>query len=156
MAVNPKKHEMPAQDPAVRAHNFSEVALGYTQEVAIDEVVSSLGFIPKVDASSIIVVLEGKKIEFWNASNVVRAAGSIISFPLPVSSTDGHWWGDAKSVADAFGYFYAAIGKPSAFRWGEPSAAPQPPVQPKVSEPQRPVEEKPAEPAATAAGGGGR
>ena len=37
MAVNPKKHEMPAQDPAVRAHNFSEVALGYTQEVAIDE-----------------------------------------------------------------------------------------------------------------------
>lgn len=119
---------------------------GTIQEVAIDEVVSSLGFIPKVDASSIIVVLEGKKIEFWNASNVVRAAGSIISFPLPVSSTDGHWWGDAKSVADAFGYFYAAIGKPSAFRWGEPSAAPQPPVQPKVSEPQRPVEEKPAEP----------
>ena len=37
MAVNPKKHEMPAQDPAVRAHNFSEVALGYTQEVAVDE-----------------------------------------------------------------------------------------------------------------------
>ncbi len=37
MAINPKKHEMPAQDPAVRAHNFSEVALGYTQEVAINE-----------------------------------------------------------------------------------------------------------------------
>ena len=37
MAVNPKKNEMPAQAPEVRAHNFSEVALGYTAEVAQDE-----------------------------------------------------------------------------------------------------------------------
>ncbi len=96
---------------------------GAMQEVAIDEVISSLGFIPKTDASAIIVVLEGKKIEFWNASNVVRAAGSIISFPLPVSNTDGHWWGEARSVASAFGHFYAAIGKPAAFRWGEAAAA---------------------------------
>ena len=37
MAINPKKHEMPTQDAAVRARNFSEVALGYTAEIAIDE-----------------------------------------------------------------------------------------------------------------------
>ena len=37
MAINPKKHEMPSQEPQVRAHNFSEVALGYTAEVAIEE-----------------------------------------------------------------------------------------------------------------------
>ena len=37
MPINPKKNEMPAQEPAVRAHNFKEVALGYTAEVAIDE-----------------------------------------------------------------------------------------------------------------------
>ena len=37
MAIDPKKHEMPTQDPAVRAHNFDEVALGYTAEVAIAE-----------------------------------------------------------------------------------------------------------------------
>ncbi len=37
MALNPKKHEMPTQDPEVRAHNFKEVALGYTAEIAIDE-----------------------------------------------------------------------------------------------------------------------
>ena len=35
MAVN--KNKMPVQDPAVRKHNFEEVALGYTQEQAIDE-----------------------------------------------------------------------------------------------------------------------
>ncbi|MBQ7339881.1 MAG: NADPH-dependent glutamate synthase [Clostridia bacterium] len=37
MAINPKKHEMPTQDAKVRARNFSEVALGYTAEVAIEE-----------------------------------------------------------------------------------------------------------------------
>jgi glutamate synthase (NADPH/NADH) small chain len=31
------RHEMPCQDPQVRAHNFEEVALGYTQEMAIEE-----------------------------------------------------------------------------------------------------------------------
>ena len=34
MAVNPKKHEMPTQNPKERAHNFQEVALGYTEEIA--------------------------------------------------------------------------------------------------------------------------
>lgn len=34
MAIDPKKHEMPTQDPSVRAHNFDEVALGYTYEMA--------------------------------------------------------------------------------------------------------------------------
>ncbi|MDO4197617.1 MAG: NADPH-dependent glutamate synthase [Erysipelotrichaceae bacterium] len=37
MALDPKKHEMPTQEPSVRAHNFSEVALGYTAEIAVEE-----------------------------------------------------------------------------------------------------------------------
>ena len=37
MAIIPKKHEMPSQAPEVRAHNFSEVALGYTEEIAVAE-----------------------------------------------------------------------------------------------------------------------
>ena len=37
MAIDPKKHEMPTQDPAVRAHNLSEVALGYDSETAVAE-----------------------------------------------------------------------------------------------------------------------
>ena len=31
------RHEMPCQDPQERAHNFEEVALGYTQEMAVEE-----------------------------------------------------------------------------------------------------------------------
>ena len=37
MAIDPKKHEMPTQDPEVRARNFDEVALGYPVEVAVEE-----------------------------------------------------------------------------------------------------------------------
>lgn len=33
----PTKNPMPSQDPKVRAHNFDEVTLGYTEEMAIDE-----------------------------------------------------------------------------------------------------------------------
>lgn len=37
MALNPKKHSMPSQPANVRSHNFSEVALGYSEEIAIAE-----------------------------------------------------------------------------------------------------------------------
>lgn len=41
--MNPKKNEMPTQAPEVRAHNFSEVALGYSEETAVDEALRCLG-----------------------------------------------------------------------------------------------------------------
>ncbi len=37
-----KKNEMPVQDPNVRNHNFSEVALGYSEETALDEAMRCL------------------------------------------------------------------------------------------------------------------
>ncbi|MBQ0072224.1 MAG: NADPH-dependent glutamate synthase, partial [Spirochaetales bacterium] len=37
MPIDPKKHEMPTQAPEVRAHNFQEVALGYTMQTAVEE-----------------------------------------------------------------------------------------------------------------------
>ncbi|MBQ9949436.1 MAG: NADPH-dependent glutamate synthase [Clostridia bacterium] len=40
--MNPKKNEMPTQEALVRAHNFSEVALGYSEETAIDEAMRCL------------------------------------------------------------------------------------------------------------------
>ena len=35
--MTPTRCPMPSQDPQVRAHNFDEVALGYTEEMAIEE-----------------------------------------------------------------------------------------------------------------------
>ena len=36
------KNPMPTQDPQVRAHNFNEVAMGYTEEMALDEAMRCL------------------------------------------------------------------------------------------------------------------
>ena len=35
--MNPKKNPMPSLDPNIRNKNFFEVALGYTEQMAIDE-----------------------------------------------------------------------------------------------------------------------
>ena len=43
MAIEPKKHAMPAQEPIIREKNFKEVALGYTAEIAKAEANRCLG-----------------------------------------------------------------------------------------------------------------
>ena len=40
--MNPKKNPMPTQEPLVRAHNFEEVAMGYTEQMAVDEALRCL------------------------------------------------------------------------------------------------------------------
>ena len=40
--MNPNKNPIPTQDPKLRAHNFGEVALGYTEKQAIDEALRCL------------------------------------------------------------------------------------------------------------------
>ncbi len=40
--MDPKKNPMPTQPPEVRAHNFNEVALGYSEETAIQEALRCL------------------------------------------------------------------------------------------------------------------
>lgn len=37
MVVKPPRNDMPCQDPVERAHNFNEVALGYSQKTAVAE-----------------------------------------------------------------------------------------------------------------------
>ena len=40
--MSSSKNEMPTQDPSVRAHNFDEVALGYSEETAVNEAMRCL------------------------------------------------------------------------------------------------------------------
>ena len=40
--MNPKKNPMPQQEPLARAKNFDEVALGYTEDIALDEALRCL------------------------------------------------------------------------------------------------------------------
>lgn len=131
----------------IRKGSVSVRMNGTLREMAVDEVVSALGFAPKNDGTSLVVTMGGKKIEFWNGSNIVRAAGTIISFPTPVVTKDGHWWGEGRSLLSAFDSFYKAIGQKAAFRWGDTktvaAAQPAPKIQPKQSAPVK----KPAQPA---------
>lgn len=126
----------------IRKGSVSVRMNGTLREMAVDEVVSALGFAPKNDGTSLVVTMSGKKIEFWNGSNIVRAAGTIISFPTPVVTKDGHWWGEGHSLLSAFDRFYKAIGQKAAFRWGETKtiAAAQPTPQ------EQTAPEKQAEP----------
>ena len=84
MAIIPKKHEMPTQDPVVRASNFKEVALGYTEEIAIAEANRCLdcknkpcinGCPVKVDIPAFIGLV--KKGDFEGAYQVISESSSL-------------------------------------------------------------------------------
>lgn len=84
MAIDPKKHEMPVQEPQVRAHNFKEVALGYTHQMAIDEASRCLhcknkpcvqGCPVNIDIPSFIDCI--KKEDFEGAYNVISQTSSL-------------------------------------------------------------------------------
>ena len=100
-------------------------SLGGT-DVAIEEVISSLGLARTANLQAIVVLLDGKKMEFWNASSVVRVNGAIISLPSPISVEDEHWWADAKSLVQIIDQYYVSIGKKPGMTWG---AAGSPVVQ---------------------------
>ncbi len=80
----PKKHEMPTQKPEIRAHNFDEVALGYTMELAEAEAVRCLGCKNKpcvsgcpvnIDIPEFIAHLKQKDIE--GAYEVISKTSSL-------------------------------------------------------------------------------
>ena len=84
MAINPKKHEMPTQEPAVRAHNFDEVALGYNGEIAIAEAQRCLNCknAPCVNGCPVNIDIPNfishiKDSDFEGAYNVISLSSSL-------------------------------------------------------------------------------
>ncbi|MBQ7064588.1 MAG: NADPH-dependent glutamate synthase [Firmicutes bacterium] len=79
-----QKNPMPSQDPQVRAHNFNEVALGYTEEMAIDEANRCLNCKHKPCISGCPVAIEIpnfiaeiRKGDFEAAYQVIAASSSL-------------------------------------------------------------------------------
>ncbi|MBO7385486.1 MAG: NADPH-dependent glutamate synthase [Clostridia bacterium] len=84
MPLDPKKHAMPVQDAAVRAHNFDEVALGYTPEIAFAEAARCLncknapcvqGCPVNIDIPGFIARLKNRDAE--GAYQVISASSSL-------------------------------------------------------------------------------
>ena len=84
MPLDPKKHAMPVQDPAVRAHNFNEVSLGYTPEIAFEEAARCLncknapcvqGCPVNIDIPGFIAKLKNRDVE--GAYKVISASSSL-------------------------------------------------------------------------------
>lgn len=94
------------------------------KDVAIEEVISALGLARSGNLQGIVVVIDGKKMEFWNNSSVVRVNGSIISLPYPIEVKDGHWWADSKTMVTVLDQFYSNIGRKPGMRWSEPDVTP--------------------------------
>ena len=84
MAIQPKKHEMPVQEASVRAHNFKEVALGYTPEMAVAEAQRCLNCKNKpcvegcpVNISIPEFICKVRESDFEGAYNVISRSSSL-------------------------------------------------------------------------------
>lgn len=84
MAIQPKKHEMPVQEAKVRAHNFKEVALGYTPEIAVAEAQRCLNCKNKpcvegcpVNISIPEFISKVKESDFEGAYNIIAQSSSL-------------------------------------------------------------------------------
>jgi len=124
------------------------------KDVAIEEVITALGLARTGNLQGVVVVIDGKKLEFWNNSSVVRLNGSIISLPDPIAVQDGHWWADSKSMITILDRFYTEIGKKPGMRWLEPNQTPlkaelvekEKTKKEYISEQKKPEKEEKAEP----------
>ena len=82
--MNPQRNAMPTQDARLRAHNFDEVALGYTEQMAIDEANRCLNCknMPCVDGCPVKVHIPAfiekiKQGDFQGAYEVITASSSL-------------------------------------------------------------------------------
>ncbi len=82
--MSQNRNPMPAQEPCVRAHNFDEVALGYTEETAIDEAMRCLNCktMPCVDGCPVKIhipdfISKIKEGDFEGAYQIISQSSSL-------------------------------------------------------------------------------
>ena len=82
--MSPKRNEMPTLAPEVRAKSFSEVALGYTEQQALDEALRCLGCknMPCVTACPVNIripefIAKIRECDFEGAYQIISASSSL-------------------------------------------------------------------------------
>lgn len=112
-------------------------------DIAVDETVRELGLVRSVTEQGVVVSMSGFKIEFWNGASVIRTAHNIVPVPAPISLDNGKWWADSKSTAQAFDYFFSAIGMKPGIKFtsgasDSAAAAKKPTAKPKKEQTSEP------------------
>ena len=83
--MNPKKNEMPSQAPEIRKNNYDEVALGYTEALALDEAARCLNCknMPCVSGCPVNIRIPGfiKKIAEGDYEGAYRVIAESSSLP---------------------------------------------------------------------------
>jgi len=123
--MSPTRNPMPTQDPILRGKNFSEVALGYTEEMAIDEAMRCLNcknmpcvdgcpvkiripdFIAKIREGDFMCLSEGKLVHNSRrfedvAKKLAKTMCSRQSGFITVFSGEGSDENTDKAVEEAF------------------------------------------------------
>lgn len=82
--MNPKKNPMPSQSPEVRAHNFDEVATGYTENIAVDEALRCLNckHMPCVNGCPVNIhipefISKIRELDFEGAYQIISESSSL-------------------------------------------------------------------------------
>ena len=108
---------------------------------ALDQILANLGFAQSDAPGGLVVTFSGKKLEFWNGSNIARISGSVYTFPANVFSEGGHWWGESASSIKVVEQFLQSVARPGGLKWvkGDGTATSAPlltPAAPPVATPQ--------------------
>ena len=117
--------------------------------IALDQVLSSLGFAPASVSGGLVATFSGRKIEFWSGSNISRVNGMVYALPSVVFMENKRWWGDANVSIKIFSHFLESLSRPSDLRLVKASAD-APASDPQMSLPVAPkiptVVERPLKP----------
>ena len=90
---------------------------------ALDEMLANLGFAASAAEGGFVVTYSGKKVEFWNGSNIARLSGMVYCMQGVVFFQDGHWWGEAKSSLMVISQFLKSAGRPHDISWSSGKGA---------------------------------
>ncbi len=119
-------------------------------ETALDEAAKALGCESSEIAQGICFVLNGRKAEIWDNSDIARIDGSMVACTSAVSFSDGHWWTAEKTAEKILSQLSFKAGRKGAvtFAGAKISKAPAAAESPKPVVWQKNVE-KPAQKAET-------
>jgi N-acetylmuramoyl-L-alanine amidase len=81
--------------------------------VALEEVMSRLAFAASPVNGGFVVTYTGRKIEFWNGSNVARVNGMVSPLAAEVAFDGTHWWSESVSSLEAIKLFLASVSRPT-------------------------------------------